>query len=50
MSLDEAIQHAKEVAAQNRSNGCIECAEQHELLAEWLEEMKEYRSQDLVEV
>ena len=27
MSLDEAIQHAKEVASQNRSNGCIECAE-----------------------
>lgn len=44
MSLDEAIQHAKEVATQNRSNGCIERAEQHDQLAEWLEELKQYRS------
>ena len=40
MSLDEAIQHAKEVASQR----CIECAEQHDQLAEWLEELKQYRS------
>lgn len=44
VSVDEAIQHAKEVASQNRSNGCIECAEQHDQLAEWLEELKQYRS------
>ena len=57
MTLEEAIQHAKETAnnlrweAQNcKTNGfpeespkCISCAEEHQQLAEWLEELKDYR-------
>ena len=56
MTIDEAIAHAREVAKKNReycecnkicltnrwvSN--IECAKEHEQLAEWFEELKEYR-------
>ena len=55
MTLDEAIQHAREVAnEQKRRSGiciqndsecdkfsdCLKCAEEHEQLAEWLEELK----------
>ena len=56
MTIDEAISHAKEVAAIQRSNEklnrtlgsaspyihetCLECAEEHEQLAEWMEELK----------
>lgn len=44
MTLDEAIQHAKEVAVTQRNNqDCIKCAEEHEQLAEWLEKLKEYQ-------
>ena len=59
MTIDEAISHAKEVAAIQRSNEklnrtlgsaspyinetCLECAEEHEQLAEWLEELKSLR-------
>ena len=64
MTLDEAIQHAKDKAEEQRkdndtcvvkegygckdcayyySKPCIECAEEHEQLAEWLEELKEYK-------
>ena len=59
MTIDEAISHAKEVAAIQRSNEklnrtlgsaspyinetCLECAEEHEQLAEWLEELKAYK-------
>ena len=59
LSIDEAIAHAKEVAAIQRSNEklnrtlgsaspyinetCLECAEEHEQLAEWLEELKSLR-------
>lgn len=58
MTLDEAIAHAREVATeQKRRSGtcvindnecdkfsaCIKCAEEHEQLAEWLEELKELR-------
>ena len=35
MTLDEAIEHASEVA-----DGCGECAEEHEQLAEWLRELR----------
>ena len=50
MTLDEAIQHAKEVAKKEKSKLlkvkdkyiCSKCAEQHEQLAQWLEELKEY--------
>ena len=57
MTLDEAIVHAKEVVERNRKQWkncpakrdtrehltCEECAEEHEQLAEWLEELKKYR-------
>ncbi len=60
LTLDEAIKHAKEVADMNYndaekfdSNDSVEnymkanymkCAEQHEKLAEWLEELKSYKN------
>ena len=58
MTLDEAIAHAKEVASEQRGSGictvddsecdkfsnCINCAEEHEQLATWLEELKCYRN------
>ena len=60
LSIDEAIAHAREVAAIQRNNDklnktlgvispyyktdCIKCAEEHEQLAEWLEELKSYRA------
>ena len=54
MTLDETILHAREVAERNRKQykncpsdrtdiryqTCEECAEEHEQLAEWLEELK----------
>ena len=57
MSIDEAIAHAREVAEKNykqgflchanpnddKLDGCIKCAKEHEQLAEWLEELKELR-------
>ena len=58
MTLDETIIHAREVAERNRKQykncpsdrtdiryqTCEECAEEHEQLAEWLEELKSYRA------
>ena len=58
MTLDEAIIHAREVAVRNRKQykncpsdrtdirhqTCEECAEEHEQLAEWIEEPKSYRA------
>ena len=58
MTLDEAILHAREVAERNRKQykncpsdrtdiryqTCEECAEEHEQLAEWLEELKCYKN------
>ena len=65
MTIDEAIAHAREVAAIQRNNDklnktlgvispyyktdCIKCAEEHEQLAEWLEELKSYREIGTVE-
>lgn len=56
MTFDEAIIHAKETAKKLRAmtsvtNGkpydeCLECAKEHEQLAEWLEELKERREKD----
>lgn len=60
MTIDEAIAHAREVAEENRDRmtdklgkdqvfefaKCIECAEEHEQLAEWLEELKAIKSDD----
>ena len=43
MTLDEAIIHAREVAAQL---GCCECADEHRQLAEWLEELRERRKNE----
>lgn len=57
MTIDEAIAHAREVVEKKYTegmlchanpddgllDGCIECAKEHEQLAEWLEELKEAR-------
>ena len=55
MELSEAIKHCKEKADEMRISAdlcnlgtemqteCIKCAEQHEQLAEWLTELKEWR-------
>lgn len=58
MKIDEAIQHCKELVRDNREDAkyaienelhdaviktCIKCAEEHEQLAKWLEELKEYK-------
>lgn len=55
MTIDEAITHAREVAKEHRDKSspygellgndsdCIKCAEDHEQIAEWLEELKELR-------
>ena len=53
LSIDEAITHAREVADKNSGcwkhcnctdNDCNICEEEHDQLAEWLEELKEYRN------
>ena len=59
LSIDEAIAHARAVANTQRGksgiclqNGlecehfsdCLKCAEEHEQLAEWLEELKCYKN------
>ena len=62
MTIDEAIAHEREVAEIYRNNDklnktlgksspyyntdCIKCAEEHEQLADWLEELKKRRSED----
>lgn len=59
LTLDEAIKHAKEVADMNYNDAekfdsndsvenymkanCMKCAEEHEQLVEWLEELKFYK-------
>lgn len=59
LALEEAIKHAKEVADMNYNDAekfdsndsaenymkdnCMKCAEEHEQLAEWLEELKSYK-------
>ena len=64
MTIDEAIAHARDVAnEQKRRSGiciqndsecdkfsdCLKCSEEHEQLAEWLEELKAYREIGTVE-
>ena len=58
MTINEAIAHARETASEKYAEGmlchanpndeklddCIKCAEDHERLAEWLEELKELRA------
>ena len=41
MTLDEAIQHCKDVAASK----CDECGKEHTQLAEWLQELKDYKDE-----
>ena len=52
MTLDEAIKHCEEKAAEKRIEAnyrippkadCLKCAEEHEQLAEWLKELKALR-------
>lgn len=44
MTLQEAIDHCKEVAAGGTEQGkCAECAADHLQLAGWLEELQQYR-------
>lgn len=63
MTIDEAIAHAREVATIQRNNkklndtlgvfspynnqDCAKCAHEHDQLAEWLEELKQYRETGL---
>ena len=56
MTLDEAIEHCKEVAEEKENEGkllceskgasteCLNCAKEHRQLAKWLEELKEKRN------
>jgi hypothetical protein len=41
MTLDEAIKHAEE-----KSQGCGQCAAEHKQLADWLKELKELRKKE----
>lgn len=58
LTLEDAISHAKEVAEKNYRGAdfesidsidddikvnCVKCAEEHEQLAKWLEELKSYK-------
>lgn len=47
MTLDEAIQHAREVASGDRCEcahvRCSDCSKEHEQLAAWLEELQRRR-------
>ena len=51
MTIDEAIVHAREVASRKFDDRvhCIRCAEEHEQLAKWLEELKAYKEIGTVE-
>lgn len=44
MTIDEAIEHARE--ASEREDLCDGCREEHQQLAEWLEELKDYRDKN----
>ena len=56
MTIDEAIAQERQKAKDQRSHigtwdeeyskRCEECAEEHEQLAEWLEELKDYRDKN----
>ena len=62
MTLDEAIKHCEEKAEEKRkdyeracaynipSEGCLECAKEHEQLAEWLKELKAYKERPQGEI
>ena len=42
MILDEAVKHAQERANQD----CTECVKEHQQLAEWLLELKDFRAEN----
>lgn len=42
MTLDEAIVHAKELS--ESQSVCVDCREEHKQLAEWLEQLRDYKS------
>ena len=57
MTLDEAIKHAREKAKENRKDACFtsvpwhakdceKCAQEHDQLADWLEDYKKLKSID----
>ena len=58
MTLDEAIKHAEKVMVDNLEKtkdrnasdpiaiNCFECAEEHRQLAEWLKELKAFRTRE----
>ena len=59
MTLDEAIKHARDKANEQKYyarfekkafmyQSCIQCAEEHEQLASWLEELKAYREVKII--
>ena len=58
MTLDEAIKHARDKANEQKYyasfergkhiQSCKKCAEEHEQLARWLEELKKYRDLNIV--
>ena len=58
MTIDEAIKHARDKANEQKYyasfergkhiQSCKKCAEEHEQLARWLEELKKYRDMDIV--
>ena len=44
MTLEQAIQHCKEVAIEYEAKGeCYECGKEHRQLAEWLEDYKQLK-------
>jgi len=45
MTLEQAIDHAKVAAFNERKSGMVECAAEHEQLVMWLEELAEFRKQ-----
>ena len=58
MTLDEAIKHARDKANEQKYyasfergkhiQSCKKCAEEHEQLAEWLEELKVYQQHKFI--
>jgi len=50
MTLEQAIQHCKEVAIEYEAKGeCYDCGKEHRQLAEWLEDYKQLQ-EDYIEL
>ena len=47
MTLDDAIDHCKEVASKEDGGCKVACAEDHRQLAEWLVELKLLRNENM---